>query len=80
MTSAFSAIFKVIADFLVALASNWMRDRDLEAKGRAEGAAELNKIVAEGADEQAQNNALDRGGAADVLNRLRNRHAGEQRG
>lgn len=73
MSAVLAAILKVVADFLLGLVSNLKRDRDLQEKGRAEGEADLNRAIAEASDAQASNNAVDRGGASDVLDRLRSR-------
>lgn len=72
-----SWLLSLISGFLIPLikdlVSDWRRDKALQDKGRTEGAVELNRTIAEAADEQAKINAADRGGADDVLERLRKR-------
>jgi hypothetical protein len=60
---------RALADILNA----YRRDRALERKGRAEGAADTLAHVAESANAQADLNARPRGGARDVARRLRER-------
>ena len=71
MSVFLSALLKGLGEFFARLVADWRRDRLLQDKGRADGEADLNKVIAEGADEQAKVNADHRGGAADVLERLR---------
>ncbi|MCA3597773.1 MAG: hypothetical protein IOC64_06650 [Methylobacterium sp.] len=78
MTALLAALLKGLADFFARLVADWRRDGALQGKGRAEGSADLNKGISEIADAQAQNNAVDRGGARGVLDRLRN-PAGRER-
>ncbi|MCA3634256.1 MAG: hypothetical protein INF18_00875 [Methylobacterium sp.] len=73
MSALLAAILKGFGDFLARLVADWRRDRDLQDKGRAEGSADLNRGIAGVADDQAKNNAVERGGAAGVLERLRKR-------
>ncbi len=73
MSALLAAILKGFGDFLARLVADWRRDRDLQDKGRAEGSADLNRGIAGVADDQAKNNSVERGGAADVLDRLRKR-------
>jgi hypothetical protein len=78
MMGLLAALLKGLADFFARLVADWRRDGALQVKGRAEGSAELNKGISEIADAQAKNNAVDRGGARAVLERLRN-PAGRER-
>ena len=71
--AAIAALLKALADFFLGRMAQKDQAAALEAKGRAEGAAELQQTIAEAADAQAQINAADRGGAADVLERLHHR-------
>jgi len=63
--------------------TTWLSDKRRDAAfrdlGAAEGSVVLNKTVAEIADAQAANTAIDRGGAGDVLRELR-REAAARRG
>jgi hypothetical protein len=78
MMGLLAAFLKGLADFFARLVADWRRDGALQGKGRAEASAELNKGISEIADAQAKNNAVDRGGARAVLERLRN-PAGRER-
>lgn len=69
------AIIGAALGFVADLIQRWWNDRQRDAANRDLGAARaeatLGKAIAEIADAQAQNNAVDRGGAADVLRGLR---------
>jgi hypothetical protein len=66
-----SAAIRFFVALIESLWRSYQRDRALEEKGRAEGAASTMTEISEIADEQAHINAADRGGAAGVLDRLR---------
>lgn len=69
--------------FVADLVERWWTNRQRDAANRDLGAAQssatLNRTVAEIADAQAQNNAVDRGGAADVLRGLRDESSSRRR-
>lgn len=68
-------ILKALAAAVADAFSAWLQRRDADAAlkqaGAAEAAAETSQTIAEIADAQAHNNAVDRGGAAGVAGRLR---------
>ena len=67
------AALEALASFLRGLIADRRAAATTKDLGAAEAQIRLDNQVKEAADAQAANNAVDRGGAGDVLNRLRNR-------
>ncbi len=61
---------KAFGQALADIFSAWRNDQAHRSLGAAEAQIQLDKEVKEVADAQAENNAADRGRAADVLGRL----------
>jgi hypothetical protein len=68
-----TSLLDVLVKFLLGLIAQKEHDKALKQSGRTEGAADLQQVVSEAADDQAHVNAVDRGNAGDVLGRLRSR-------
>lgn len=71
--SLLKVALEVLTGFLRGLAADRRSIGTTKDLGAAEAQIRLDKEVKDAADAQATNNAIDRGGAGDVLNRLRNR-------
>lgn len=71
--SLLRVVLEAVAGFLRGLAADKRTAATTKDLGAAEAQIRLDAEVKEAADAQAANNAADRGGAGDVLNRLRNR-------
>ena len=73
--SLLRAVLEAVAGFLRGLAADRRAAATTKDLGAAEAQTRLDNQVKEAADAQAENNAAPRGGASDVLNRLRKRTA-----
>jgi hypothetical protein len=71
--SLLKVVLEALAGFLRGLAADRRSAATMKDLGAAEAQTRLDKEVKEAADAQAANNAVDRGGAGDVLGRLRRR-------
>lgn len=71
--SLLKVVLEALAGFLRGLAADRHSTATTKDLGAAEAQNRLDQQVKDAADAQATNNAVDRGGAGDVLKRLRNR-------
>lgn len=68
-----TGIIDALVKFLLGFIAQKDHDKALKQAGRSEGAADLQQVVSETADEQATVNNTDRGDANAVLDRLQRR-------
>lgn len=72
-----SCIFGAVASFLKDLINQSRHEQDLKKLGASQAAEATQRLIQEKADEQHANDMADRGSAADVASRLRDRLAGD---
>ncbi|RRY09896.1 hypothetical protein EGJ58_10495 [Brucella anthropi] len=68
-----SALAVMLVSLIRDLIKDWRYERSLKDLGRAEAIGEISKQLQDKADEQHENDMVDRGGASDVARRLRDR-------
>ncbi|MCO5730063.1 hypothetical protein [Rhizobium sp. SSA_523] len=73
VSALLSFVSGLVVSFLKEALADWRRDRDLKKAWATEAALETQRKIQEGADVQHQNDMADRGTAADVAGRLRQR-------
>ena len=79
LSALFSSVLAALGNMLLSAWKDDRADQDIKQGAVDKAAADTAQDIAETADAQAANNALDRGGARDVAARLRKR-LGDQTG